>query len=71
MAIEVREPRTGMPVNDPSWAAWRARWDRRPLSLRARVKLCAWCWGYGALETTHLGAIGVPCLSCGRVGVTT
>ena len=68
--IDVRDARTGMTTRDPSWREWRARWDRRPMSLRARCKLCPWCLGFGALELTPLGAIGVPCLSCGRIGVT-
>lgn len=68
VAIEVREPRTGMPVRNDSWADWRRRWDGRPRTLRSRVRACPCCWAFGALELVAGRAVGVPCLSCGRVG---
>lgn len=66
--INVRDPRTGMmtpPARD--WAEWRRRWERRRMGLRARVRLCPWCWGFGAREMVGGHATEVPCLSCGRV----
>lgn len=66
--LSVREPRTGMRTAHPSWAHWRAGWERRRMSLRQRVRLCPWCWGFGGAEVDRTGyPAGVPCLSCGRV----
>lgn len=68
--LTVRDPRSGMPVRAESWAAWRARWDRRPLPLRRRLAMCPWCWGFGGLVLMGADAIGLPCLACGRVGTS-
>lgn len=67
MAIVVREPRTGLPSRDESWAAWRARWDGRR-TFRSRVRACPWCWCFGAIEMVSGHPVGVPCLNCGRTG---
>lgn len=66
--IRVREPRTGLTTDHTGWPAWRAGWERRPMSLRKRVALCTYCWGFGAIEDTAVGPLGVACLACDRVG---
>ncbi|MEQ8834289.1 MAG: hypothetical protein RIB67_07565 [Miltoncostaeaceae bacterium] len=66
--LTVRDHRTGLPVRVESWADWRSRWERRPLGLRQRVRLCSACWGFGALVVIGAGALGVPCIACGRTG---
>ena len=32
--------------------------------------MCEYCWGFGALEATADGAVGVECMACERVGDT-
>ena len=62
VAIQVRDPRTGMTVRDECWADWRRR------SFRSRVRACPWCWAFGAIVMVGGHPVGVPCLNCGRVG---
>lgn len=67
--IHVTEPRTGIVQAYRSWGEWRAQWDRRPLDLAHRVRLCPWCWGYGGLALWgERTLVPVPCIGCGREG---